>query len=364
MVKKKKVSKKRAEIARNEELTKFVKIRKLKCYPQVEEMLYAGYPVSAVCVYIQDRMKEYPEIKRTSLIERLSLFRQSLSEGGLVHSTLPRVFVQAEKKFSNKMMELERLEDSFSAMEYRFDVAHAEERINGKIDPQVDRIGKSMRDIVMQMHNIKMDLGLVGSRDLGTITVSAEKIAYIKDKYGEGAAKAFQDPVSRGRVLAALGAIKRAGNLRDTDGEPMELGDRMDLSDAEKSRIVDVEYEVAEGDDVPEGDDGGEDAGDSENGQQGTEFMPQGEDLNKPSDDMPEGDMPEGYDEVVEALDPDEEPEEGSQPVVRRDPQNNIEMAPVRKREGRLPPGPIKPSVRGNVERRWSSTDVPKKDPQ
>ena len=78
-------------------IKKFVKIKTLKCFDQVQEMLYAGYPPAAVATYIQDRMREYRDIKRTSLIESLKLYRQDLREGGLVRSTLPRVFIDAEK---------------------------------------------------------------------------------------------------------------------------------------------------------------------------------------------------------------------------------------------------------------------------
>ena len=228
--------------------------------------------------------------------------------------------------------------------------------MTGAINPQVDKIGKSMRDTVVKMHNIKMDLGLVGSRDLGTITVSAERIEYIKNKYGEGAAKAFADPVSRGRVLAALNAIRRAGNLRDKDGQPLELTQHMKLSDEEREKIVDVEYEVTDGDDVPDDDGEGEgSAGDG--GPPEPPFVPRGDDLN-------EAEGEEDYDERVEALSPDLEPGDDAVPPPVKDPRvEPVEMAPDHGRIApNLPPGPMKPGIRANVESRMTTKVPPKKD--
>jgi len=337
-------------------IDKFKRIRSLKCYNQVEEMLYAGYPPSGIANYIQVRMNEYRDVKRASLIDMLQRFRQSLKEGGLVRSTLPRVFSDAEKKFANKMKNLERLEDQYLAMQYRFDVLHAEERMTGQINPKVDKIDRRMEQIISKMHTIQMDLGLVGSRDLGTITVSAERVEFIKNKYGEKAAQAFADPVSRGRVLAALNAIKRAGSLRNRDGTPMQVGDHMDLSEDE-SRIVDIEYEATGGDDEHEESDEGGGPEEWEGGPPQHNLDDIREDLSKPDEDP--------MDERVEALDPDDDEEEKMPNTPIDPPTQCVEMEPVRRKpDQRFPPGPMKPSVRGNVKDRTTSKDRKKKDNQ
>lgn len=333
---------------------KFKRIRTLRCYEYVEDMLYAGFPPSAVADYIQTRMHEYRDVKKTSLIEMLKRYRDSLKDAGLVCSTLPRAFVKAEKNFTNKMKELERLEDMYQAQQYRFDVAHGNERISGFLDPVVDKIEKGMRDIAMSMHRIKMDLGLVGSRDLGTITVTAQDEEYIKNKYGDGAAKAFADPVSRGRVLAALGALKRAGDLRNKDGSPLRIAEHMDLSEDERAQIIDIEPEESEEEE-------GAVEEESEPGvehhppvkkaprKKPSDFMPEGEDFSAPADDM---------DESVEALDVEDEPETESEeaPVASAPKAPEVVMEPVRRPTApNLPPPPMKPSVRGNPEDRWTT---------
>jgi hypothetical protein len=77
-------------------------------------------------------------------------------------------------------------------------------------------------DLVKQMHDIKMDLGLTGSRDLGTLTVSAERLEEIRSKYGEGAARAFADPVQRAQVLGLLKRVMRLSGRQDVIDIPYE----------------------------------------------------------------------------------------------------------------------------------------------
>ena len=79
---------------------------------------------------------------------------------------------------------------------------------------------------------IKMDLGISGQRHLGTLTVSAERLDEIKKKYGDKAAKAMANPVSRARVLGALKAIQRTALL-----EAKEAGEIVEQEDGE---IIDV----------------------------------------------------------------------------------------------------------------------------
>jgi|GEM_PF-3252506 len=350
---------------------KFKRVKALRCYDQVVDLLYAGYPLSTVANFIQKRMKESTDITHQSMIVLLSRFRSEMNTGEMIKGTLPRVFSKAEQKFSNKMQELERLEDQYQMMQFRLDVAHGEERLSGEINPNVDKVAKSILGIIDKMHAIKMDLGLIGSRDLGTITVSAENVERIKEKYGSGAARAFEDPVSRGRVLAALNAMRKAGRLRDKDGNPLDIENKMNLSDEERGNIIDAEFEEtvgsgAEDEDLYDGSDDGED------GEPGGDFMPQGEDFSEPMEDM--------TDETVVALDPamddeeepEEEPEEPpkktkpkpkSEPKVRHPDSDKTEMEPVRRpTRPNMPPGPAKPSVRGNIKQRTTSTQRRKKD--
>lgn len=201
------------------------KIRTLQCYDTVHDMICAGYPLPAVANLIQDQMQECLDMKKSAIIMALSRYRGSLKESGaLVHAMMPRVFLDAKKKFANKMQELERLEDTILMLQYRIDMAHGTERMSNTVNPAIDRMTREFTNVVTRMHDIKMDLGLVGSRDIGTITVSAERLEEVRLKYGDKAAKAYGDPVSRNRVLAAIGAIRKVSGNQAVKRLATEMG--------------------------------------------------------------------------------------------------------------------------------------------
>jgi hypothetical protein len=210
----------------------YSKLKKMRCHREVYERLCAGYPFPEVARFIQEDEGEYLDVGRRSLIEILRDYAEREIVGvDLIAPRLPHLIVKAQKEFSDRLEDLRRLERAYEALLYRFDLSHGEERRNGKVNPDVDRQAKVLMDYVSKMHDIKMDLGLTGSRDLGTLTVSAERLAEIRDKYGEGAARAFGDPVSRAKVLGLLKRVMRISEdsgIDDADVEEANLGSRDD----------------------------------------------------------------------------------------------------------------------------------------
>ncbi len=218
------------------------RIANLRCYETVHDMVCAGYPLTAIANLIQDKMQEYLDVPKQAVVMALHRYRESLKDSGdLVQGAMPRVFVEAKKKFSNKMQELERLEDMILVLQYRIDLAHGVERIANAVDPGVDRMTREFTNVVARMHDIKMDLGLVGSRDIGTITVSAERLEEVRLKYGDNAAKAYADPVSRNRVLAAIGAIRKVSGDKSVERLATEMG----VSDPDGA-VIDAEFTAKE----------------------------------------------------------------------------------------------------------------------
>jgi hypothetical protein len=221
----------------------YERIKKLYCHREVYERLCAGYPCPEVARYIQEDEGEYLDVGRRSLAEMLREYAETEIVGvDLIAPRLPHMVVKAQKEFSDRMEDLRRLERAYEALLYRFDLSHGEERRNGKVNPDVDRQAKVLMDYISKMHDIKMDLGLTGSRDLGTLTVSAERLAEIRDKYGEGAARAFGDPVSRAKVLGLLKRVMRISDRGDMLEEDIGAQDDSehyaDSIDAEFSEAI------------------------------------------------------------------------------------------------------------------------------
>lgn len=308
------------------------RLEELKCFSEVEELICSGFPATAIAKYIQKDQQECTDITYRSLEEYVRRYRNNLIDNGvMVQYLLPKAFEKVKNQFSDRLQELRRTEARYLVMERRFYDLLLKERVDGQTIPYLDRIHKSMLDLERFMHDVKMDLGLAGSRDLGTLTVSAERAEYIKHKYGEGAAKAFRDPVSRGRVLAALGAAKRAGKLRNKDGTPLELDECMDLSEDEKGQIINMKPEK------------------NENNQ--TEYKPShvledGEDIMSQIDRMEE----EGnFEESQEEERPELKPEPRPKPKIRDEEIIDIKVEPPKKQHlpNNLPPPMMTPGVAG-----------------
>lgn len=213
---------------------KYARIKNLKCFQEVYERICAGYPMPDIARYVQMEEGESLDIKRDSLVRELRYFAEEEIVGvDLIAPRLPHIVVKAKKEFSERLEDLRRLERAYEAILYRFDLVHGRERMTGVIEPDVDRQAKVLIDLVSKMHDIKMDLGLTGSRDLGSLTVSAERLAEVRERYGEGAARAFADPVQRAQVLGLLKRVMRLTGREDVINVPFEVaeGGKIQLSE-------------------------------------------------------------------------------------------------------------------------------------
>ncbi len=201
---------------------KFVRLKKLRCFKRVHDMLAYGYPASEVARFIQ-RNGEYREIKERSLAEQLKLYRQQILPADTLATRQPHIIIEAKKKYTDRLEDLKRMELQYEALLWRFDMLHAMERDTGVLDPMVDQVHRSILATLTQMHRTKMDLGISGQRQLGTITVSAERLEQIKEKYGDATARVMADPVSRARVIAYLRKAQDAARLQAENATREEL---------------------------------------------------------------------------------------------------------------------------------------------
>ncbi len=199
----------------NKEQEKFSKIKQLKCFRYVYEMVVGGFPLTHVAMYIQHDRGEYTDIKRESLVRMLAVYRESLSDTEVLAPHLSCFIAREAREFTDRIEELRRLERMYQMLEYRLDVAHGHERMTGQINPNVDRQSREIRGVIQQMHNIKMDLGLNGTQERGTLTIPPERLAEIERKFGPEAARTYADPVSRGRILKAVNLAIEAAQLEE-----------------------------------------------------------------------------------------------------------------------------------------------------
>ena len=192
---------------------------KLSCFQEVYDRLACGYPATDVARYIQKEQGECTDTPTASLVNQLKRYRKKILPEDVLTNRIPHIIVDAHKRYNDKLEELRRLDYQYEALVYRFDLLHGQERKDGRIDPQVDRVSRSILQVIVQMHSIKMDLGINGQKYTASLEVAPERLEEIRRKYGEGAAKAMANPVSRARVLAVLKAAEDRAKMMEGEEE-------------------------------------------------------------------------------------------------------------------------------------------------
>lgn len=198
-------------------------IKALGCFERVHEMLCYGYPAPYVAKYIIEQ-GEYTWVKKRSLEHMLRLYRSDeVLPGDVLACRRPDILISIQKQYTDKLEDLRRMDLLYEKLVYRLDREMAKEEDFDAPNIVVDRTAREIMELAYRMHHTKMDLGISGQRHLGTLTVSPERLEEIKNKYGEGAARAMADPVSRARVLAVLKAAEDRARMMDENEEAIDV---------------------------------------------------------------------------------------------------------------------------------------------
>jgi hypothetical protein len=217
---------------------KYSRLKKLRCYPKVHEMLCAGYPAPGVADFIQSQ-GESTDIKKTSLIVALNKYRQDLLPADILSTRMPHVIIQAKKQYTDKLEDLKRMDNIFEALLYQFDALHADYRMTGGLHPAFNQTVREIKDLIYKMHLMKIDLGISGQRNVGSGVVSVERLEEVRQKYGDAAARALQDPVKRTKVMAFWNKISDAAQLKEKE----EMLKNSEIIDVESTVVGEVKVE-------------------------------------------------------------------------------------------------------------------------
>lgn len=203
---------------------KYAAIRQLGCYEDVEARLKSGESVPEVARYIQDECGEYTNVTRESLVTILYGFRSQMKDVGLVGEVMPTYVRDAQKRIEAGLNEMDVLEEMILFQWERCkDFRELERKLNFP-NAKIDNSMRVLAEIIARRHNVKMDLGFNGGRDLGTMRVSQEITDSVAHRYGDGARRAIMDPESRARVLALFNRLEHvASRVADTEADS---GDR------------------------------------------------------------------------------------------------------------------------------------------
>lgn len=192
---------------------RFSKIKALECLDQLNEKLTSGYPIPGIAKWLQEEMMEYTDVSRDSLVTILSRYRNAMPPAQLV-APMSKVAVQAETRVMRGLDELDELEELYSIQKSRIMRYSALEANAPMPWVAVNKDIMLAATILVRRHEIKMDLGVGGGRNLGTLGIRPELQAKV-DKYGEDVQVAAKSPESRGRVLALAKSLVKLNEAKE-----------------------------------------------------------------------------------------------------------------------------------------------------
>jgi len=197
---------------------RFAKLLALKCFPEVKQHLIAGFSLPQVSEFIQEERKEYTDVTRSSLITILSRYRREMPPLQILENMAPSQVSDAMARFKKGEKELDRLESLYEFQLRRLEIGHATEimmnRLLNRVTLEVDQ---TLR-IIAKMHSVKMDLGVGGGRDLGTLHIDDEKLEKIEESHGPEVRAAMEDPESRVKVLNLAHALRKRAEKQGITG--------------------------------------------------------------------------------------------------------------------------------------------------
>ena len=194
---------------------KFERLRSLRCFEDINEMLTTGWPLSEVAKYIQATKREYTDIEELSLIYILQAYRRSLPPSTLVSRRLPHVFTKAAREVRDGLDVVSELTKLYEIQMKRIGIDFALEKQAQKLIPSMTQEVREARSLLESIQKTKMDLGL-DDRHLGTLQIDAGVSDEIVTRYGKSSVRrVLDDPQASRKVLSLAERFVQVSQSRD-----------------------------------------------------------------------------------------------------------------------------------------------------
>jgi hypothetical protein len=160
--------------------------------------LVDGWSTDRVATFIQQEAKEYLDVQHESLRVMLGEYRQTIPPHERAAPILPSQARVAEA-VKDGLDELRELENLYAMQLKRIEIDLKNEETIKKLMPSMTQEMRAAREILSDIAQIKMDLGL-NKRHLGTVDVDAQVTA-VGAAYSPGVGKVIGNPESRRKLL-------------------------------------------------------------------------------------------------------------------------------------------------------------------
>lgn len=196
-------------------LDKFERLRSLRCFEDVNEMITTGWPLSEIAKHIQKTKHEYTDIEELSLIYILQAYRRSLPPTSLVARRLPHAFQKASQEVRDGLDVLAEMSKLYEIQMKRVEIDFTLEKAAKKLIPSMTQEIKEARSILEGIQKMKLDLGL-DERHLGTLSIDSGASDEIVTRYGKSSVRrVLEDPSASRKVLSLAERFVQISQARE-----------------------------------------------------------------------------------------------------------------------------------------------------
>jgi len=221
------------------EQKKAAALKDCRCFEEVDRRLRMGWSASDLTKFIQDESQELTHLSANYVRKMIDEYRRAIPPAELaLTSQNAAVVMQANKRLSNGLNELEELEELYKKQFKRIEIEMTNELKIKKLLPQTGREIFYAMKLLKQSADLKMDLG-IAKRQLGEMSVTGHASVQIGNRYNEGVGSVMADPDSRRKVLSMVNALSVLSDRASIDAVNVVMHAAKAAPD-----IIDVEDET------------------------------------------------------------------------------------------------------------------------
>jgi hypothetical protein len=184
---------------------------------KMDEKIQHGFSLTEVARWLQEEQEQCTDLSRDSLVTTLFRYREDMKPMDVIKKVMPMVVQEAVKTIEKSIDELDELQKLYSLQRERIEIGFQFEKSSRVLNKNMTQEIAQAASILMRRHEIKMDLGHEGGRNLGSVGVRPELASAVSRSFDHDVVSAAGDPISRGKALA----VARA--LASLDGDVGEL---------------------------------------------------------------------------------------------------------------------------------------------
>ena len=184
---------------------RFFKLRSLDCIEDINLRINSGDTMPNIAKWMQNELKIYTDVGYKSLVVILSKYRNDyLPPMEIAQNAVLTKHSEAIERVQKGLDEIEEIEWLYQLQKDRIEIGTKFEKKLGFLNKNLNVDVALALQILRRKHEIKMDLGFNGGRDLGTMNIRPDFMVDLKNNYGDKAYNAFLNPESRSKVLGAM----------------------------------------------------------------------------------------------------------------------------------------------------------------